>query len=259
MADQAEWKTLGFMQSYKLSPFTVDNGVITIPHKYHDLLSEFDSETDFEHLPATEENWKHLRELLVSANWLDCWYQDGLPTIKTEFHDLGTAATFADDKFIRLNSVSSKTQLEPVRSLEIVDGMMNDERCMASMRLAKRVDRKINVAVRDWIDVSKGIEWRCFIYDDKLRAISINDTAVSDDEDEDVIDRVEQLFKKIRYNIPCVDCVMDVWLSDEDPSKDLVIEFNSYGFWGNAGTDLFDWVEDGALLYGLAEDVSVRR
>lgn len=247
------------MQSYPLSPFKVKAGLIILPQKYLDVLGELDEHTDFEQLPVSEKNWKRVIELLVTAVWLECWYQPGLPTMNTTFHELGTAATFHSDKFIRLNSLSSKTQLEPVRSLEVVDKMLQDPRCKSSMKLAERVGRTITVAARDWLDVSKGIEWRCFVYDDKLRAISINDTAISDHSDAAVIERVEQLFKKIRYNLPCVDCVMDVWLSDQDPSKDLVIEFNSYGFWGNAGIDTFDWVEDGALLYGLEDSVVVMR
>ena len=53
---------------------------------------------------------------------------------------------------------------------------------------------------------------------------------------------------------------MDIWLHNIDSNNDIVIEFNSYGFWGIAGISIFDWVEDAALLYGLVDaEIEVRR
>jgi hypothetical protein len=43
---------------------------------------------------------------------------------------------------------------------------------------------------------------------------------------------------------------MDVWFDSQKKKKDLIIEFNSYGSWGNASTELFDWQEDQAQLMG---------
>ena len=46
---------------------------------------------------------------------------------------------------------------------------------------------------------------------------------------------------------------MDVWLDPLEKKKDLIIEFNSYGSWGNASSELFDWREDRAQLMGLSQ------
>eukprot|EP01103_Thecamoeba_quadrilineata_P020956 TRINITY_DN9292_c0_g1_i1.p1 TRINITY_DN9292_c0_g1~~TRINITY_DN9292_c0_g1_i1.p1 ORF type:complete len:267 (+),score=37.33 TRINITY_DN9292_c0_g1_i1:21-821(+) len=251
--------TLDFLKTYQPSPFKIKKNNLVIPKKYLEVLESLSEDTDFRNLSATESNWKFVRELLVSGYWLDCWYEDGQPTIPTKFFDVDAKENFEEGQFIRLNSLSTKEQTVPLYSLDAVPSMLNNERCSSSMELAKRVGRKINLAVRKWMDFSQGIEWRCFVYDDKLRAICSNDYSISDMKDEEVIKRVQTLFDKIRYNMPCVDCVMDVWLHDYEPSRDLVVEFNSYGFWGNAGVELYDWVEDGAILYGLINDISVRR
>lgn len=135
--------------------------------------------------------------------------------------------------------------------------MLATERCKYSIKFAKDINRDIKLVVRPWIDLSKGVEFRCFIYEDKIRAISINDDKICDLDDNEIITRAQKLFKKIQYNIPCDDCIMDIWV---DNNFDLVIEFNSYGFWGIAGINAFDWIEDAALLYGLINcDVEVRR
>lgn len=257
--EESEWHTLEFMKKYKLSPFKIKDKLLIIPEKYLEVLESLNTIIDFRNLEATRENWEFVRQLLVSGYWMDCWYQDNLPTPYTRFYELDKNASFMGPKFIRLNSVSPKNQTQPLYSLNYVDQMLENERCVNSMNLAKNVNRKIYITVRDWVDVKEGIEWRCFVFDDKIRAIGINDTVISDATDSEIIERVDHLYQKIRYNIPCIDCVMDVWLHDKDPKKDIVIEFNSYGFWGNAGIDLYDWVTDGAILYGLVDDIVVRR
>ena len=255
--------SLDFLKENKLGglyPISVKNNLLVLPDKYLEVLTSLDSETNFENMKATDTNWNYVRELLVSGYWLDNWYDDNLPTPKTLFFDLDqTNITFDTGKFLRLTSVSSKTQTAPEFSLKNVDQIINTERCLDSLALAKRVGREIKVAVRDWIDTTCGVEWRCFVYDDKVRAIAINDTAIADQNNTEIITRVQELYKKIRYNVPSIDCVMDVWLHNSDAEKDCVIEFNSYGFWGNACIDLYDWVLDGAILYGLVDEISIRR
>lgn len=253
--------------------------MLVIPPKYLEVLESLDEYMHFTSLAATEANWQMVREKLVTGYWMEHWCTDDndptafrlagdkLPTMRTEFYalsfDRGEAKfptkTFTDGKFIRLNSLSSKTQICPAYSMDCVSEMLETERCQSSCQLAGRVRAAISIVVRDWIDMSVGVEWRCFVYDGRIRAISLNDTAISPMDEAQVISRVSELFARIQYDIPCVDCVMDVWLHDTDASLDLVIEFNSYGFWGNAGIEKFDWIEDAALLYGLSDgEIAVR-
>lgn len=247
--------TLDFLKSYRFSPFKVKNdGTFFIPQKYLDVLLTLESvELDFTKLEATQTNWRLIRELLVSGYWMDCWYNknDNIPTPKSEIISLKNDVTWNTPKFIRLNSLSSKNQTTPLYGLneETRKNILNTERCVESISLAKRINREISFVVRDWVDLSHGTEWRCFIFEDELKGISLNDYSNSEMNKDEIVLRAKNLLKKVKYNLPCVDCVMDIWLHNTLPKNDLLIEFNSYGFWGNAGSGLFDWVEDGALLY----------
>jgi hypothetical protein len=242
------------------SPFKVnENGILIIPNKYLDVLWTLNLEIDFESLEGTDENM--VRELLVTGYWMNCWYTDELPTPKSEFLSLEEAVNEHEwdiDKFVRLNSLSSKNQHYPITKLniEVLHNMLETDRCQKSLSMAQRTGQEISVVVRDWVDLSMGIEFRCFIFEDKLKAICLNDHAIIEMSNEIIVLRAQTLLDKIKYNLPCVDCIMDIWLHDDQPEKDLVIEFNSYGFWGNSGSGLFDWFEDAAQLYN-SEDTMV--
>ena len=258
--DYIDTSSLSFLSSYPLSPFRINKDqTLSVPEKYLDVLLSLQSEeskVDFTSLKATDQNWKMVRELLVTGYWIDCWYSesDPLPTPKSEFLSLEEASNehvWDTGKFIRLNSLSPKNQNAPLKVLNapVLQRMLGTSRCMESMALAKRTNREITVVVRDWVDLSQGTEWRCFIFEDALKAICLNDHADPGMDNETIISRAEVLLKKVRYSLPCVDCVMDIWLHNTYAEKDLVIEFNSYGFWGNSDSGLFDWTEDAALLY----------
>jgi hypothetical protein len=193
---------------------------------------------------------------------LDCWYgkDSTLPTPKSEFLTLTESLvrrSWPTGKFVRLNSLSPKTQTAPIYILNesIRDRILNTARCQESVALARRTGREISLVVRDWIDLSHGTEWRCFIFEDRLKAICLNDHVNPGMSHTQVISRAQALLREVRYSLPCVDTVMDIWLSnDQELSQaDLVIEFNSYGFYGNSDAGLFDWIEDGAVLYNPEE------
>lgn len=258
-----EYHTLQFLQHYPLSPFKVVQKKIILPQKYLEIL---ESLTDLPEtgIDATEDNWTKIRELLITGYWIDCWYTvecgDALPTPKSVFIPLTSTERYEWQmgKFLRLTSLSSKEQTEPIYLLneQIKARILNTERCQSSLQLAQRTGREIQFVVRDWIDMKDGSEWRCFVFEDKLKAISLNDFSDPELSHQEIKHRAQLLLNKVKFNLPCVDCVMDIWLHSSDSDRDLVIEFNSYGFWGNAGLSLFDWIEDGMILYN-PEDIEI--
>jgi hypothetical protein len=269
--DYTDTSSLSFLSSYPLSPFRINKDqTLYIPEKYLDVLLSLQSEeskVDFRSLKATDQNWKMVRELLVSGYWMDCWNResDKLPTPKSEFiaiNDSKLQYTWDTGKFIRLNSLSPKNQNAPLYVLDnkTLNNILATPRCQESMAIAKRTDREISIVVRDWVDLTCGVEWRCFVFEDTIKAICINDESDPEIDNDTIILRAEALFRKVRYSLPCVDCVMDIWLHDTLPEKDLLIEFNSYGFYGNSDAGLFDWIEDGTVLYNPEKaPIEVRR
>lgn len=277
MMDSNNTSSLEFVKSYPLCPFSVTkNNIIFIPEKYLDVLHSMEpevSQRNFTNLQATEENWQMIRELLVTGYWMDCWYPESkeeqmiLPTPQSFFISLNdgvnTEYRWDTPKFIRLNSLSSKNQQQPLYTLneQIKQQILTTSRCQRSLEMAKRTNREISFVVRDWIEKESGSEWRCFIYEDNLKAICSNDSSCVDIPDNIIISRAQQILSRVKFHLPCVDCVMDIWLTDNlfYSDSDLLIEFNSYGFWGNSDSGLFDWVEDGYVLYNSTSSTTIRR
>ncbi len=240
------------ISTYPLSPFKIKKNILQIPQKYLDVLlslQDEDSSLDFTNLEATQTNWELTRELLISGYWMDCWYDQSLPTPNSELIPISElqnkfALAWKTGKFVRLNSLSSKTQKEPIFMMNnhILDNLLSNERILSSIDISKRINRELSLVVRDWVDLSQGTEWRCFIYEDKLKAICDNDYAQSLLTNKEIIARVATLLNKVKFNLPCTDCIMDVWLHSHSSNLDQIIEFNSYGFWSNAGSGMFKLV-----------------
>lgn len=225
----------------ELHPFKNKNGYIYIPRKYRDLYEEMID--DIHYIPYTIDNIEKLIHLYISIFWLDSWYNDDVDfTFKTGFYKLNDAnVNFDSPKFARLNSVSSKTVTQ-VKSLNQAKNIIfNSNRCKISIENARKYNLPIYIAIRDWIDMDTGCEFRCFIYQCKLTAICSSDDKYTELNDVELIARIKKLLDKAQYYLPFQDCIMDVFLSD---IKDYIIEFNSYGVWANGASGLFNWITD---------------
>ena len=250
------------MDDFPFNPFRIINNRIIVPDKYIELFDE----TSF---PASEESWAQIRARLVTSYWLNHWYDDSLSVItpKTEFIPLEAGlpcywSVQSAGKFVRLTSLSTKEQLEPVWHFDDDDrdALLANPRIRSSLdiaRIAKVPDEEVQIAFRDWVDLSSGTEWRVFVWEEEIKCIGLNDANLSSMTNSEVITRCKALWEGVRFHAPVVDCVMDVWLSND---RDIVIEFNSYGFWGQSTAGLFDWKEDAVLLYNPKKaDIIVRR
>lgn len=107
------------------------------------------------------------------------------------------------------------------------------------------------LVLRKWRDINPGMEFRCFVRDNKLIAISQRDVASCyhfiEQNEEDICGDIAEFFKnKIAYKFLDSSFTFDVYRYS--PQKVLLIDFNPYG----AQTDplLFSWDElaDTALV-----------
>lgn len=240
------------------------------------------------------EEWPQVRAMYIASFWLDRWYEDGLPTPKTTFYDLTrvqgdpsiipwpsqgsvTSATGPQGHvpFIRLTSLSSKTSSRPQPYASIQDALEDigsSARCQRSLEidlLAHAGQPMMQLAVREWVDLSRGKEYRCVIFEEAIRKIVTNDaTRQPPVEDPHVLlQRCQRLLDQMLKCLPCVDCVMDVWVTDAEGDDtgnnaingascgtnsatvhDLVIEFNSFGTIGNSASDDIDWTDSTMYL-----------
>jgi hypothetical protein len=200
---------------------------------------------------------------LVSCCWLHDWYVDSAPTPKTIFiayEDPIFDQKFTQPKFVRLDSMSpkcvgSKGFVSSV--LEATTLIDKSQRCQNGIAMARRIGATPTLCIRDVVDVDKGYEFRCYIYNYKLVAIGTNDDKIlpSTITEQHVKTACEALLTKINHHIPSPDCTMDVIINFET-NDNWIFEFNSYGFWGNADGGRFDWIEDAAILYNIGDSVT---
>lgn len=125
------------------------------------------------------------------------------------------------------------------------------------MSISKQYNLPVSIAIRDWVNVYSGAEYRCFIYNEKLCAIcphGIQDLNIDDNE---LVNRITNLLYKARYHLPFEDCIVDIFLS-EDIKSDCIIEFNSYGIWANSTSGAFNWITDKYDLENLPVTIKGR-
>lgn len=239
-------------------PFRNVNGYIWIPKKYKIIYEEVID--DISRIPFNDYEINKLIWIYISIFWLDSWYNDDATTFtpKTRFYEMDSENEYFDEpKFARLNSISSKT-LSKVTSLEQAKCILyNSDRCNNSMSMAKVYNLSINIAIRDWINIYYGAEYRCFIYNEKLCAICPHGISDLDIDDNELTYRVYQLLHKARYHLPFEDCIVDVFLS-ENKELDCIIEFNSYGIWANSTSGAFNWITDKHDLENLPVTIKGR-
>lgn len=226
----------------ELHPFKNKNGFIWIPKKYRDLyLEHFEC---INTIAYTNDNIEKLIYIYISTCWLDVWYTDEIDfTPKTTFYPLNfsTNTTFNQGKFARLNSVSTKSIQKIYNLVQAKDFISKSNRCQRLIDIAYKYELPIYIAIRDWIDIDLGYEFRCFVFQDKLTAICSCDDKCIDIDNDELIKRVDNLLKKALYHLPFQDCIMDVFISS---NLDCIIEFNSYGVWANGSSGLFNWITD---------------
>lgn len=246
------------------------DGMIVIPPSLEPLLAEDSWVEEFNGLdaiPYTVGNIEHIMQIYIQAVYFEHWYTPSADefTIHSEFYPLeATAETenieWDDPKFVRLNSVSPKRK-KPVWSLkEARDIIHCSPRCLESIQVAMHYGFENSIVIRDWKDLSCGNEYRTFVFNDQLTAITNHDDhghQPFDKGEAELIERVQDLLTRAKYHLPHTTVCMDVFLHDTHPSEDCVIEFSAYGAATDTGSGGFHWLTD---MWALADssEVTVR-
>lgn len=160
--------------------------------------------------------------------------------------------------FVRLNSVSPKPRRLShnrfnVQSTDweyrVLDLLIESSRTRHTL--------KINllehyIMLRKFYPIEEWQEFRCFVYKNRLTAISQYHCY---HRYKKLSGRTERIRKAI-YNfylenfayIPYEDCVMDVVIDENDHI--MIVEFNSFGADGMTGSALYNWDRDEKILHG---------
>ena len=113
--------------------------------------------------------------------------------------------------------------------------------------------------IRQWEHIDPAMEFRCFVYRNRLTAISqyhcYNFYKKLQGREEEIRDTIYQFYLKIFEFLPYEDCVMDIIISSEGVK---IVEFNSFGIDGMAGSALYNWQRDKAILYATEGKPDIR-
>ena len=244
------------------------NSCVCIPPGLEHLFVEDDWVAQFKSMkdiPYSLENVEHLMQVYIQAVYFEHWYTTEADnfTMHSEFYALEPTVEDVDirwdtPRFVRLNSVSPKCKA-PVHSLsEAREIIRSSPRCDEAIQNATHYGFPTFIVMRAWKDFSDGHEYRCFIYDDRLTAITKHDDKPRQFANEEaLVQRIQRLLNAARYFLPHSTICMDCFVHNSDVAEDCVVEFSAYGPATDTGPGAFHWFTDMWDLMN-SETVSVR-
>ena len=155
--------------------------------------------------------------------------------------------------FIRLSSRSPKDVLGGIRPCEnasdVVQILIESNRVSNDLQwyLVYEIETPLYLHMIKWKSFQKENEVRCFVYQNKLVAIThyYLDKYFSLRKNEfEGVKKIDQVFNQIKDKIPYDDYVIDL----EVGIQVNLVEFNAYGKKGTTGAVLFDWTKDESIL-----------
>lgn len=165
--------------------------------------------------------------------------------------------------FVRLNSLSPKS---PHNKIKIQTGWITKmfDLLIDSLRTYETLSLPMDhsIMIRQWEQIDPANEFRCFVYKNRLTAISqyhcYNYYKKLQGREEEIRDVIYRFYLKIFQHLPYEDCVIDVILCTNTELNVKIIEFNSFGSDGMAGSGLYNWARDKNILYATHGKPDIR-
>lgn len=160
-----------------------------------------------------------------------------------------------DEVFIRLNSVSPKPHRPSDNHFYTKDKNWAERALALLLESSRTCDTLCNhlfdhyIMLRQWTPIDDWQEFRCFIYRNRLTAISQYHCYSKFKKLAGKIFLIRQVivafYQEVYSFIPYEDCVMDVIVNGDEVT---IVEFNSFGADGIAGSGLYNWEQDEDIL-----------
>ena len=133
------------------------------------------------------------------------------------------------------------------------------EYLLSSERIATCIRRDGHIVFRKWIKYNVEEEFRCFIKNKKLVAISQyeygNYLPEYMNQPELISKLIQNYISQVVHDIPFDDIVIDVAVHDLNV---YFIEFNDYGLESDTDAGLYDWENDKKILCENHDDIDIR-
>ncbi len=132
--------------------------------------------------------------------------------------------------------------------------ILKSDRCQTSKHIAQLANHPLQLCLRQWHKLDNGKQYRCVIFEGKLKKIVPNQLRIDILTASELLQRCQRLVDRCQYDFPCIDNVMDVWIADQNSvDDDLMIEFNSFGIVGNSHSDDIDWRDPTLYLDNMCQ------
>jgi len=118
---------------------------------------------------------------------------------------------------------------------------------------------KFSLILRDWTPMPQDHEFRCYVKDKRITAISQYQCYIYFEslQDRDYVlrirDTIDAFHETIKDNLPFQSYVMDVVIFP-DSFNCMIVEFNPFGPHLSSGAALFNWIKDFDLLTGVTQN-----
>lgn len=156
-----------------------------------------------------------------------------------------------DEFWTNMNIATRKLIIKNVDDL--CDYLLKSERISFSIKTSK------NLVFRKWIDYRVEEEFRCFIYKNKLVAISQydygNELPIKMRCTATIVNVIKNFVNQVK--LPFNSVVMDVAFHISNHNV-YFIEFNEFGLTSNTDAGIYDWVHDADILYSEGSYTDIR-
>ena len=160
--------------------------------------------------------------------------------------------------FVKLNDVSNHhTNARLKTAISVIDDILKYQRTRDNLKIGSKL------FIREFVNIRKDQEFRCFVCGGVLRAVSqyyCDDYFESLQGKSGIIKlRVTEFFNKIKNLLPYYDCILDIAMFGDDINfgdSIKLIEINEYGDL-YSGSALFNWKKDYEQLFN-GKEVEIR-
>jgi len=156
-----------------------------------------------------------------------------------------------------VSSEVSNKEMQVKSGEEVVSVILKSERLRQSLQAFQKFndpEKKLYLILVEWQQFEKKGEFRCFVYKEKITAISqyhcYSNFGFNDVDKKIILQAIQTLWDGISLYLPYDDCVMDVYIDfSTDEHLTSIIEFNPWGGDLITGSGLYNWETDRAILY----------
>ncbi len=243
------------------------------PHDYSNVIESFyvkhwisNFKTDYKVIKINEKkhlDWMKKADIVSSQTGIfSKLFQDELDDFIEEYAEKYKDIFYKDSKyFVRSEEVSLKYgqhKTGPYNNLHmIIESLVS---CTLTHKPIHSETDEITLYLFPWIYINPKNEYRIFVYNNNITAISQQNIYKSLDV-ESVIDNNIQIIidyynLKIKNSINQINFVYDFAILENN--EPYFIEFNSFGKEYSSGSALFHWLIDEDLLYNSENNIYVR-